>query len=217
MRIPSDSKLLFIGDSITDAGRSDCGETTPWDPQLGLGHGYVNLVNAFLSAEHAAQNIRVLNKGVSGHTVLDLKARWDEDVLAHQPDWLSVKIGINDVWRHFDTPQRTESHVGPELFEQTLRELLDKTRPQLKGLILMSPYLIETNLNDPMRQQMDAYGAIVKAVAADFDAIFVDTQTAIDRVLKDVHPTALAWDRIHPGTTGHMILARAFLAAIGNI
>lgn len=214
MKIQTNSKLLFIGDSITDAGRGESGETTPWDPQLGLGHGYVNLVNAFMAAEHPEQNIRVINKGVSGNTVLHLKERWEEDVLAHRPDWLSVKIGINDVWRHFDTPQRTETHVGPELYEATLRELLGKTRPQLSGLVLMSPYMIETNLNDPMRQQMDAYSAIVKSVADDLDAIYVDTQAEIDRVLQHVHPMSLAWDRIHPGTAGHMILARAFLAAI---
>ena len=214
MRIQAGSKLLFIGDSITDAGRSEGGETTPWTPNVGLGHGYVNLVNALMLVERPEQNIRIINKGLSGNTVLDLKQRWDDDVLAHKPDWLSVMIGINDVWRQFDTPQRTESHVGPELYEATLRELLAKTRPQLSGLVLMSPYMIETNLSDPMRQQMDTYGAIVKSVAADLDAIYVDTQAAIDRVLQHVHPMSLAWDRIHPGTAGHMILARAFLAAM---
>ena len=214
MRIQAGSKLLFIGDSITDAGRSEGGETPPWTPNVGLGHGYVNLVNALMLVERPEQNIRIINKGLSGNTVLDLKQRWDDDVLAHKPDWLSVMIGINDVWRQFDTPQRTESHVGPELYEATLRELLAKTRPQLSGLVLMSPYMIETNLSDPMRQQMDTYGAIVKSVAADLDAIYVDTQAAIDRVLQHVHPMSLAWDRIHPGTAGHMILARAFLAAM---
>jgi lysophospholipase L1-like esterase len=214
MKIQAGSKLLFIGDSITDAGRAESGETTPWTPQVGLGHGYVNLVNAMITAERPELDIRILNKGISGNTVLDLKSRWDEDVLAHQPDWLSVMIGINDVWRQFDTPLRTEAHVGAQLYEETLRALLKKTRPSLSGLVLMTPYVIDSNTQDAMRQRMDEYGRIVKQLAQELDAIFVDTQFAIDAVLRSIHPTSLAWDRIHPGAVGHMILARAFMSAV---
>jgi lysophospholipase L1-like esterase len=42
----------------------------------------------------------------------------------------------------------------------------------------------------------------------------VDTQAAFNRMLTAVHPMSLAWDRVHPNLTGHMVLARAFLNAI---
>jgi lysophospholipase L1-like esterase len=214
MKIQNGSKLLFIGDSITDAGRSDSGEPTPWDAGSGLGQGYVSFVNAIITAQTPEKDIRVINKGISGNTVLDLESRWDTDVLAHQPTWLSVMIGINDVWRQFDTPLRTEAHVGAQLYEETLRALLKKTRPSLSGLVLMTPYVIDSNTQDAMRQRMDEYGRIVKQLAQEFDAVFVDTQFAIDAVLRSIHPTSLAWDRIHPGPVGHMILARAFMSAV---
>ncbi len=214
MKIQTGSKLLFIGDSITDAGRAESGETTPWDVHLGLGKGYVNLVNALMSIGDPTLKIRVLNRGVSGNTVKDLEARWERDVLELRPDWLSVMIGVNDVWRQFDVPLREEVHILPDTFKATYRRLLQRARPDVQGLVLMTPFVFDQNTNDPMRRQMDAYGAIVRELAAEFDAIFVDIQAAVDRVLQHMHPTALAWDRIHPGTEGHMIFAKAFLEAV---
>jgi len=76
-------------------------------------------------------------------------------------------------------------------------------------------YFIEPNRADPMRAQMDRYGAVVREIAATHDAVFVDTQAAFDRVLEQLHPMTLAWDRVHPTLVGHMLLARAFLNAVG--
>jgi lysophospholipase L1-like esterase len=67
-----------------------------------------------------------------------------------------------------------------------------------------------------MRITMDAYGAVVRELAAKHDALFVDTQAAFDAVTAHTHPMTLAWDRIHPNTTGHLVLARAFLSAVGE-
>ncbi|HYO89180.1 MAG TPA: hypothetical protein VER79_11055 [Candidatus Limnocylindrales bacterium] len=78
----------------------------------------------------------------------------------------------------------------------------------------MTPYFIEPNRTDPMRIMMDQYGAVVCELASRYEAIFVDTQAAFDRVLAELHPMALAGDRVHPNLTGHMILARAFLEAV---
>jgi lysophospholipase L1-like esterase len=61
---------------------------------------------------------------------------------------------------------------------------------------------------------MDEYGAIVKKLAPKHQAILVDTQAAFDAVLQHMHPMELAWDRVHPNTTGHMIIARAFARAL---
>lgn len=210
MLIEANSKLVMIGDSITD-----CNRECPVGEKDGLGNGYVSLVNALLSASYPRHRIRVLNLGVSGNTVRDLAARWKTDVLALQPDWLSVMIGINDVWRQFDSPLQTEGHVSFETYTATLETLVARTRPQLKGLVLMTPYLIEPNPAEPMRAMMDQYGAAVRPIAEKYSAIFVDTQAAFDAVLQHIHPMALAWDRVHPGLAGHAIIARAFLSAIG--
>jgi lysophospholipase L1-like esterase len=214
MLISPHSKLLMIGDSITDAGRDPSGEATPWGAP-GHGHGYVALVEAWLQSTRPADQIRIINRGIGGNTVRDLKARWQSDVLALEPDWVSVMIGINDVWRQFDTPLRPELSVPLVEFAQTLGDLVSQTRPRVRGLLLLSPYMVEPNRADPMRRRMDEYGAVVRHLASRHDAHFVDTQAVFDELCLHLHPMALAWDRIHPSTTGHLALARALLRAIG--
>ena len=108
-----------------------------------------------------------------------------------------------------------QTHVNLKEYAQTLEDLVAKTRPMLKGLVLMTPHYIEPNRNDAMRARMDQYGEVVKRLAKKYDAVLVDTQSAFDKVLQQIHPNALAWDRVHPNQTGHMILARTFLKAIG--
>jgi len=201
----------MIGDSITD-----CGRARPIGEAQGdsLGTGYVSIINACLTSTLPQSGIRVVNMGVSGDTVRDLTARWDSDVMTLKPDWLSIMIGINDVWRQFDAWLQTETHIDLDEYGQTLEMLIQKTQPHLKGLVLMTPYFIEPNRADPMRAKMDDYGAVVRNLAERYKAVLVDTQAAFDEVLTEIHPMMLAEDRVHPNLTGHMILARAFLKAI---
>mgnify|MGYP006081575117 CR=1 FL=1 len=207
MKIQSGQTLLMIGDSITDVGRD-----RPVGEKQGIGSGYVRDVWAQLGANHPDCKISVLNTGISGNRVTDLEARWQEDVLDHSPDWVSVMIGINDVWRHFDSPMIDQ--VDIEMYELKLDGLIQKTLPAVKGMILMTPYFLETNLSDPMRKQMDMYGAVVKKLSKKHNTVFVDTQAAFDAYL-DFQPTqTLCGDRVHPNEVGHMILANVFLKAI---
>lgn len=219
MTLPRDARLLFIGDSITDANREPMGEPAPWGT-AGLGRGYVSLVESWLVATRPQDGVRVFNRGTSGHTVRDLAARWQADVLDLRPDAVAILIGINDVWRQFDTPLRTETHVLPDEYERMLETLAIRTLATLAApsrLVLATPFFIEANRADPMRARMDEYGAIVRRLAAKHGATLVDTQAAFDAVTAHLHPMALAWDRIHPQPAGHMIIARAFLGALGGL
>lgn len=212
MKIGMNEKLLMIGDSITDCERKrPIGEGRG----AGVGKGYVSLVEVLLNTFYPDRSIRVVNMGWGGNKVRDLKERWQTDVIDLKPDWLSVMIGINDVWRQFDDPLMKEIHVLPDEYESTLRKLVADTRPLVKGLILMTPYFLEPNRDDAMRRMMDSYGLIVKRIAEENECLFIDTQAAFDEFLAHTHPAALAADRIHPNLTGHMVLARAFLNTIG--
>lgn len=212
MLIGKGEKLVLIGDSVTDCERS-----RPYGEGLfgGIGRGYAMLADALVQSVYPERGVRMVNMGVSGNTIRDLKNRWAADVLDLKPDWLSIMIGINDVWRQFDTPSITEGHVYLEEYEETLRELVKKTLPSLKGLVLMTPFYIEPNPADRMRAEMDRYGAAVKRVAEEFGCLFVDTQMAFGPVLESIYPATLAWDRVHPNPVGHMVLAKALLNAVG--
>lgn len=212
MRIGKHEKLIMIGDSITD-----CNRARPVGEGLfeAIGRGYPAIVEALLTSTYPELGIRVANMGISGNNVRDLKARWQSDVLDLQPDWLSIMIGTNDVWRQFDSPTITEGHVGLGEYEETLDEIVAAVLPRLKGLVLMTPFFVEPNAEDRMRSRMDEYGAAVKRIADKHGAIFVDTQAAFAGVLEHLHSGAIAWDRVHPNQAGHAVLARAFLKAIG--
>lgn len=200
-------KLLFIGDSITDCGRDY--SWNGWD----LGTGYVQQVDALLRAHCPQLQVKVLNTGVSGNRVIDLEARWQKDVLDLEPDYLSIMIGINDVWRHYDNPHMDQIDV--ETYAAKLEGLIQKTLPSVKGLVVMSPFFLETNHSDPMRVQMDAYGATAKAVAERNGLTFVDVQAAFDTWLAHNPTQQLCGDRVHPNHVGHNIIASAFLNAVG--
>ncbi len=206
MILEDGQRVVFIGDSITDCGRRDL--NAPY------GNGYVSLVHAFTTARHPGTRLTWLNRGVSGNTVRDLAARWEPDAIGTRPDWLSVMIGINDVWRAFG--EYPENAVPLAEFEATLRALLrhvvDATGCRL---ILADPYVIEPDREEPQRAASDRYAEVVGELAAEFDARHVATQRAFDDVLAVSGPTDWADDRIHPGLAGHAVIAEAFLRTIG--
>jgi len=205
-----DRKIVFVGDSITD-----CGRARPVGEGNGLGNGYVQFIDAFLGATKPELKLRTINMGVGGNTVRDLEARWQTDVLILKPQYVSLMIGINDVWRQFDSPLQKEIHVGPEEYRDTLDRLLAKTTPHVERTFVASPFYIEPNKHDRMRARMDEYGAYAQEVAIEHGAVWVDVQAAFDAVLRHVHPNALAWDRVHPNATGHAIITRAWLKSVG--
>lgn len=212
MKLSKHDKLVMIGDSITDCGR---GRPVGEGLGEGLGRGYVSLVDGLLQTVYPQLAIRVVNVGTSGNTVRDLAERWQTDVLDLAPDWLSIMIGTNDVWRQYDQPFIKESHVYAEEYEETLSALVERTLTHVKGIVLMTPFYLEPNRDDAMRRTMDLYGGIVKRIADNHGTLFVDTQAAFDRVLAHIYPATIAWDRVHPSASGHVTLAKAFVDALG--
>ncbi|MBB6636408.1 SGNH/GDSL hydrolase family protein [Cohnella thailandensis] len=213
MRLGQREKLLFIGDSITDCERARPVGEGLFNP---YGRGYVSVVDGLLQSGYPELGIRVVNMGISGNTVRDLEKRWETDVLEQKPDWLSVMIGTNDVWRQFDQPYITESHVYLDEYERKLDELVVRTKKQgINGIVLMTPFYLEPNKSDAMRATMDLYGEAVKRVAEKQGTAFVDTQAEFDRLLEHIYPATIAWDRVHPSMIGHVALAKAFLKAVG--
>ena len=199
-------RIVFIGDSITDCGRRDA--NPPY------GNGYMALVRAFVTARYPEVDLSWENRGISGDTVRHLNARWDEDVIALDPDWLSIKIGINDVWRRFG--QRPDEAVPADEYEATLRELMGRA-VEATGckLIVVEPSVIEKDQTDPQLLATREIALIARRLAGEFGAVNVRTQEAFDRVLEHSESSDWAADRIHPNLAGHAVIAQALLSAIG--
>lgn len=200
-------RALFIGDSITDVGRRD-------DPD-GLGHGYVARIREELLCRDPAHAPEVLNRGVSGDTVRDLARRWQADVLDLDPDLLSVKIGVNDVWRAFGT--RAHEAVPEEEFRGTLTALLRAVQAPDRTLVLVAPFMVEPDRRDEMRGQVVRRAALVAEVAQELGAALVELQPAFDRVMRVSPPVWWSADEVHPTRAGHHLIAREWLRVAGPL
>lgn len=212
MMLEKGSRLVMIGDSVTDCGRDYNAAPAGWGS---YGDGYVSLVNACLTGLAPEQKIMVVNKGVNGDTIRHLKNRWQQDVIDLHPDYLSIMIGINDVWRQFDGELQQLEVVSPQEYEQTYCALLEQTKPLVKNIFILSPFFMELNRNDPMRRRVEEYAEIARKVAKKYQFPYVDVQARIDRYLQSLSYFYISGDRVHPNLPGHMILAKAFLDEIG--
>ncbi|KGE17070.1 GDSL family lipase [Paenibacillus wynnii] len=211
--IPKGTKLIMIGDSITD-----CDRVRPFGEGKGdaLGNGYVSHINALLESTYPELDVRTINMGISADTTRELRMRWQTDVIDLQPDWVSIMIGINDILRHYNRVHIKECHVSLEEYEQTLEALVVEAKASgVQEVFLMTPFFIESSSDDTLRGMTLQYGAAVKRISERQSTRFIDVQSAFDRHLKHHYSLELAADRVHPTQTGHMIIAREWLKAVG--
>ncbi|MBP5308158.1 MAG: SGNH/GDSL hydrolase family protein, partial [Clostridia bacterium] len=191
MRIKNGDKILFIGDSVTD-----CDRGRPVGEGYFLGNGYVRFIDMMLSASYPDKNFHIINMGNSGDTSLDVIARWKTDVESFSPDVIVCNIGVNDVWRHFDSPSMTEKHVAKEIYYKSISEIARRGRDIAREVILLTPYFIENNVDDPMYIKMKEYASEMKRAAEENGVLCIDLQNAFTDYLKYKHPMSLTWDRI---------------------
>ena len=210
MLLKKGDTILFVGDSITDCNRNRAANIYAWAP-LQHGNGYVSDVEAELVCEYTDLQIGVLNMGISDNTIRDLKERWQTDVLDWQPDWVFVFIGINDVWKSFQYPNVAHRWIQPEEYETTYRELLDQTVDKVKGVILVTPYYLETNRSDPMRVRMEQFSDIVRDLAKEYGLRLLDMQKAWDVFLEKATTQQISYDRVHPNHVGHVFMAKQIM------
>ena len=201
--------IVFTGDSITDMGRCQ-----PAYRPLGL--GYVYFVGNLLLAKYPHLELNIINTGISGNTVRDLKNRWEKDCLNYKPDILSVLIGINDLWRQYEEPERMPAAVYPDEYELTYRQLLSQTKQKCNSrLVLIEPFMFCNDIENKIFQDLRIYIQIVHHLAKEFDAVLVPLQARIDEQIKQVTPEKWSQDSVHPYNWVHAWIAQRWLEATG--
>jgi len=214
-KIKKGSTLLFQGDSITDMkwGRNQK------DRNHYLGHSYVYLIAARLHTDMPEGKFNFLNRGMSGHTVANLKARWQKDAVDLKPDVLSILIGVNDVGR----AGRSKKGVDVAAYESDYRSLLEQSRkanPALK-IVLLEPFVLPrkgAKAGDvhPWRGQIDRLRAIVAKLASDHKAVLIKTQDIFDAATRRAEPSHWIWDGVHPLPQGHELIARNWIETVAR-
>lgn len=212
MIFQNNDRIIFAGDSVTDMGSNQ-----PLGEGLSdkVGRGYVRVVENMLAVWYPELNFRITNAGTSGNTSRDLLARFERDVTSQNPDWVSICIGINDVWRQFDVPAILDAAVLPGEYERNVESMILAVKKKVKGIFILSPYYIEPLSEDPMRRRMDEYGEICRRLAEKHGCEFVDFQRMFSDYCKYQHSSRLAWDRVHPNQMGATLMAREFLRHTG--
>ena len=205
--IRTDDRILFQGDSITDAGR--CGSAD------GLGGGYVAMVRATITARYPDLRVRIANRGVGGDRTVELLARWQADCIAEKPQVLSIKIGVNDVWR-LRGEWNGQKYLTPAEFRANYERLISEALGAgVRVLALVSPTTIAEENDGELSRQLDERAACVRELAAKHKAIYVPAREAIVRALKEQPDVRWTSDGCHPTAAGHALIAATWLQAVG--
>lgn len=209
MQLKSDQTLLFIGDSITDCGRR--GAEAP------LGSGYVKLFSMLMTARHPELKLSYINQGIGGNRVTDLQKRWQEDVLEQDPDFLSIKIGINDVHSFL---RKSPGAVDPQLFAEVYSDLLERTRGALScPILLIDPFYISTDRSEgsfasQVLEHLPRYIDTVHELSRKYGTMCVRTHDIFQHHLRFNDPDVYCPEPVHPHMQGHLVIAEAVYATL---
>lgn len=144
--ITSGQTLVCLGDSITQA-----------DP------GYVSLLAALIAAKYPERGIGVVNAGIGGHKAPDMRARLGRDVLAHRPDWVTISVGINDVWHGLDGGS---GGVPLDVYERDVDAMVQTVQAETTAqLVLVTPTVIGEDVEASANKTLDHYVATVEQIA----------------------------------------------------
>lgn len=200
-------KFLFQGDSITDADRMR-------EDEANFGYGYPNLFAADV-LKNRPHEFEFINKGISGNRIVDVYARMKKDIINLKPDYMSLLIGVNDVWHELAEGNGVCAEKFEKIYSMLVEELLAEL-PELK-IIILEPFV----LNGPataeewsvFRSEVEKRAAVAKRVAEKFNLKFVPLQGKFDEVASDGDTQYWLRDGVHPTAAGHCIIKEALKEA----
>ncbi len=199
-------RVVFLGDSITEAGAGS--------------KGYISIIRSTFADKHKDAKVEFLGAGISGNKVPDLQKRLDRDVLARKPTLVFIYIGINDVWHGQDDPTRGTSK---EAFKAGLVDVIKRIQGSGARVILCTPTVIGekkdgANKNDA---KLDEYAAISRAVAKDLKVPVCDLRSAFIMYLKTHNPDnkdreIMTGDGVHLNDAGNKFVAEQMMRMFGD-
>lgn len=210
-------RILFQGDSITDAGRNR-------EDFYGMGWGYAYLVKSKLGTDHP-DDYEFLNRGVSGNRIVDMYARIKSDFINLKPDYASIYIGVNDVWHEITR----QNGVDTPKFEKLYTMLIDEVQAACPGikLIIIAPYVLEGRSTcnteeipdrlERFQKEVAEKAAAAKRIAQKYDLPLIELQPVFDEACKRAPTVHWTGDGVHPTVCGHELIKRRWLETFEKI
>lgn len=228
-------KILFTGDSITDTFRTNLAqgmmemmhrmgqggspeEMTARTNDI-LGTGYALMAAARLSYEHPGK-YEFLNRGISGHRVVDLDARVKQDCINLSPDIVSIMIGINDVWHEAMMKNGVDAVKFERVYDAMLAEI-KAALPQVQ-FVLIEPFVLKGPATeaqwDYFRDETELRRQTTVRLAQKYGAKLLPAQKLFDDALAASGCVA-DWtaDGVHPSPAGHWMLSQAWVDLCADI
>ena len=201
--------MLLIGDSITDCGRRD--GAPPY------GNGYVKIFRDLVLERNPKLKFNIINKGISGNKVDDLKLRWQDDVMRHDFDVLSVKIGINDIHRQLGD---SSGQFSVKQYAADYDGILSQATKKKPKIVLIDPFYVSTDRSGTFRTKvLDLLAEYLKEIdklAKKYDAVHVKTHAMFQKLLEQYIPDDFGPEPVHPYISGHLAIALELYSAMGG-
>ncbi len=208
-------KILFFGDSVTDAGRNRNPEDRA--KQSALGVGYVRSIGDRLVGS-APDKYTIVNRGISGNRIVDLYARIKCHLWNEEPDVVSILIGINDIWHEITA----HNGVDLERYEKVYRMILEDTKKRLPNIqfVLCEPFVVEgssTCATEEMPdryerfQEVYKYAEVTKKLAEEYGCYFLPLQAKFDEAVAKLGASYYAPDGVHPNVGGSALIATEWM------
>ena len=203
MRQDKPLRVIFFGDSITQAG---VGPT-----------GYITKVGEMLKASGKDSQYELIGAGIGGNKVYDLYLRLEDDVLSKKPDVVFIYVGINDVWHKSSSGTGTDADKYVKFYEA----LIKKMKAQNIRVIVCTPTVIgERNDNSNSQDgDLNQYSKLIRDIATRNNVELLDLRKAFGDYLAQNNPEnkekgILTSDRVHLTESGNKFLAEKMLQAL---
>ena len=199
-------RILFQGDSITDAGRDHRNYRD-------MGWGYPGYAADLIAKAFPDADLEFINLGVSGNRTDQLFDRMYRDVVQLQPDVVSFLIGINDVW-HRHGELRIETTDAQ--FETNYRAILDRVKAQTSAkIMILAPFLLDCEKKEAWRPEVERINVIVRKLVAEYADVFVPLDEYFGEALKtQPRPQYYSPDGVHPSAEGAEFIGKHYFDAI---
>jgi lysophospholipase L1-like esterase len=203
--------IVFLGDSITHQCL------------------YTQYIEDYFYTRFPTLHLHFHNSGVGGDRAADALARFDMDVAAYKPKYVSILLGMNDGgYKQWDA-------TTFEAYQKGMLELLDKIKEIGATAIVMGPTMYDRdalllNPNAKHTQGFDGdagkyynavlayYGSYMRDAAHERGLLYVDMFGALNDLsqqerLVDPNFTMIP-GAVHPDPNGHTVMATAFIGTV---
>ncbi len=202
--------LVTLGNSITQAGENP--------------GGYVDIMRKVLDTLYPERTVYIVNVGISGHKSTDMNERFQRDVLQYKPDWLTISVGVNDVWHGFydgHTNGDGPRGIPLKLYMGKVSDMVKRANAQNIKVAIFTATVIKENLDSPENKKLEKYNKALRRIAKKYKCLLVDMDKACRDVLEPQQKPGmsdrgiLTNDGVHMLPDGNWLMAKTALMTFG--